>query len=74
MQRFARFRKNPSQKFARVRTPRLGDLFRRSDRDHISACVSGFRPQVDDPIGALDHFQIVLDHHDGVTAIDQPLK
>jgi hypothetical protein len=51
-----------------------GNLLRRSYSDHIAACVSCFRAKIDNPIGALDHFEIVLDHHDGMTAIDQPLK
>jgi hypothetical protein len=74
MQRFARFRKNLPQKFARVRTLRLCDLLRSSNSDHISACVSGLRPEIDNPVSTLDHFEVVLDHHDGMTAIDQPLK
>jgi hypothetical protein len=49
-------------------------LLWRSDSDDIAACVSGFGAKIHNPIGTFDHFEIVLDHHDGMTAIDQPLK
>ena len=32
------------------------------------------RPQVDDPVGRLDHFQIVLDHEHGVAGIHQAVQ
>ena len=37
----------------------------------LAAAVAAFRPQVDDPVGGLDHLQIVLDHHHGVAGVDQ---
>ena len=74
MQRFKGFRKHVSQEFPRVRLLYLGDLLRRSGCNHFAACLSRFRTEIDDPIGALDHFQIVFDHHDRMSAIDQPLK
>ena len=36
-----------------------------------AAAVAPLRPKVDDVIGALDHFQVVLDDDDGVALIDQ---
>jgi hypothetical protein len=33
---------------------------------------TGFRTQIDDPVGGLDHVQIVLDHHHRVAQVDQP--
>src|SRR5688572_12708451 len=36
--------------------------------------VATLRTQVDDPVGRLDHFQIVLDDHDRVASIDQPVQ
>ena len=46
----------------------------RSLGDHLPALVPSFRPQVDDPIGGLDHVQIVLDDDDGVAGIRQAVK
>ena len=39
----------------------LDDLFRRALRHDHAAAVTAFRAQVDDPVGALDHVQVVLD-------------
>ena len=52
----------------------LGNLLRRSHGDHFAALIASFRAEIDDPIRALDHFQIVLDHDERVTGIDQSLK
>ncbi len=42
----------------------LSDIFWRSLGDNLSASFAAFRPQIDNPIGALNHFHIMLDHHD----------
>ena len=39
----------------------LGDGFRRAFRDDLAASLAAFRAQVNDPIGGLDHVQVVLD-------------
>ena len=56
----------------RMLNPR--DLLRRSNRDDFAASFTSFRAEIDDPVGAFDHFKVVLDHHDGMPTIDQPLK
>ena len=63
-----------TQKLPSVRIFYLRNLLWSSDSDDIAAFVSCFRTEVDNPIGALDHFEIVLNHHDGMTAVDQSLK
>ncbi len=36
--------------------------------------MAPFRAEVDDVIGRLDHVQVVLDHHDRMAGIDQPVQ
>ena len=43
-------------------------------RDDFAAFVAAFRPEIDDPVGALDHLEVVLDHDDRIARFDQPLK
>ena len=52
----------------------LRDLLRRSGCDHFATVVARFRPKIDNPIGGLNHFEIMFDHDDRVTAIDEALK
>jgi len=51
-----------------------GDIFGRAARDDVTAFVTGFGPQVNDPIGALDDVEVVLDDQHRMTGIDQTLK
>jgi hypothetical protein len=37
----------------------------------LAAAVAAFGAEVDDPVGGLDDFEIVLDHHHGVALLDQ---
>ena len=37
----------------------------------MSAAIATFGAEVDDPVGGLDDFEIVLDHHDGIALINQ---
>src|SRR5437773_7925613 len=43
-------------------------------RDDVTAFVPGFGPQVNDPIGALDDVEVVLDDQHRMTGIDETLK
>ena len=52
----------------------FGNLLRRSHGAHFTALIASFRTEIDDPIRALDHFQIVLDHDQRVTGIGQSLE
>ena len=53
---------------------RLSDRFRRTGCHDAPAAVATFRAQVDDPVGGLDHIQVVLDHHDRVARVAQPVQ
>ena len=44
----------------------LRDGLRRALRDDLAAGVAAFRPEINDPIGGLDHVQVVLDDEEGV--------
>src|SRR6202030_4731977 len=61
-------------KAPRVRVVDPCDLLRCSDTNDFAAFISGFRSEIDNPIGALNHFKIVLDDDDRVPAIDQSLE
>ena len=50
------------------------NCLRRPRRDELPALVARLGPEIDDPVGAFDDFEIVLDHDQRVAAVDQPLK
>ncbi len=50
------------------------ELLWSSHSHDFAAGIARFRAEIDDPISALDYFQVVLDHHDRMSAIDQSLK
>ena len=50
------------------------DLLRRAGGDHVAALLARLGPEVDHPIGRLDHIQVVLDHDHRVAQIDQPIE
>ena len=54
-----------------VRVFQLGDHFWRAGADEVSAAFAAFRAEVDDPVGGLDDFKVVLDHDDGSASIDE---
>ena len=56
---------------AGVRRRVLDDLLGRPDRDDLPALFAAFRPEVDDPVGGLDHVEIVLDHEQAVARLQQ---
>ena len=39
-----------------------------------AALLPALRTQVDEPVGGLDDVEVVLDHDDGVAAVDQPVQ
>ena len=49
----------------------LGHVLGRAFGDDAAAAVAAFGAEVQDPVGGLDHFQIVLDDDDGVACIRQ---
>ncbi len=52
----------------------LDDLFRRSFGDDPAPFVSRFGAQVDNPVGRLDHVEIVLDDDDRVALLDEAVE
>ena len=50
------------------------NLLRRSARHDVPAVRARFRAQVDDPVGRLDHVEIVLDHDDRVALVDEAIE
>ena len=52
---------------------RLRDVLRSADGDDLAASRAAERAHVDDPIGACDHFQVVLDQHDRIAGIAKPI-
>jgi uncharacterized protein len=51
-----------------------GDVFRGPDGDDQAAPVAALGAQVDDPVGGLDHVQVVLDDHEGVALVAQAVQ
>ena len=70
----AALRRTFRKKFSGVRVLDSRNLLRRSGGDDFTARITSFRAEIDDPIGALDHLQIVLDHHERMPAIHQALE
>src|ERR1700758_638375 len=65
---------NALQKLSGMRVPGLRNLFGRSGRDDFPTRITSFRAEIDDPISALNHLQIVLDDHERMPAIHKALE
>src|SRR5579883_1812018 len=52
----------------------FGYHFGRTYRDHVAAGIAALRPQINQPVGAFDDFQIVFDHDDGVARVYESLQ
>ena len=50
------------------------NFFGRSGCHDFTTRTTSFRAEIDDPIGALNHLQIVLDHHERMPAIHKALE
>ena len=70
----ARAPQNVREKLSGVRIFGCRNLFGRSGGDDFTARITSFRAEIDDPIGALNHLQIVLDHHERMPAIHKALE
>src|SRR5438128_1820606 len=51
-----------------------GATRRRGGRDQLAARVAAFRAEIDDPVGLLDHVEVVLDHEHRVARVDEALQ
>ncbi len=52
----------------------LGDLLGRALGDDPPAPEAARRPQLDQPVGRLDHVEVVLDDEDRVARVDEPME
>ena len=52
----------------------LDDVFRSAHRDDLATADTAFRAQIDNPVGQLDHIEIVLDQHQSVTLLQQAVE
>lgn len=52
----------------------LRHLLGRPHRNDLATLGATFRPKVHQPVGGLDHVQIVLDHHHGVAVIAKTMQ
>ena len=48
-------------------------IFRGSCRNDLATLVTALGTEVDDPIGAATHVEVVLDHQDRIPLVDKPL-
>src|SRR5262245_23454143 len=53
---------------------RLCGLFRSSARDDPAAGLAALGPEVDDPVRALDHVEVVLDDHERVAGVGEAIQ
>ena len=59
---------------SRVRFRDFGDFFRRADSDDAAPVHAAFRPQVDEIIGGLNHFQIVFHDDNSIAGINEAVQ
>ena len=51
-----------------------GEFLRGTSREDLASTVTTFRAEVDDPVAALDHFEVVFDDHERVAGVGEPLE
>ena len=52
----------------------LRHLLRRSLSDQLATTIATIWPEIDHPVGGLDHVKVVLDHDDAVSAINKSVQ
>src|SRR5689334_12788771 len=62
---------NATQKSPGVRHGSVGNRLRRANGNDSSAGVAAFGPKIDNPIGALDHVEVVLDDDNRTARFEQ---
>src|SRR3954447_2991572 len=67
-------RQRLAQEAAGMALRRLDDVLRPTGRDDLAASIASLRPHIDDPIRRLDHFEIVLDHDNRISLLDQLMQ
>src|SRR6185503_17400863 len=56
---------------AGMRTLRTDDLRRGSNSNYLTAAIAALGTEIDDVVGALDHFQVMLDDDDRMALVDE---
>jgi hypothetical protein len=64
----------PAERAAGMRLRAAGDRFRCARDDQLAALMTAFGTQIEDPVGALDDIEMMLDHEHGMPSLDQPLE
>ena len=59
------------QRLAGMRRRMQHHIFRRAIGHHLATCVATLRPQINQPIRCANHIQVVLNHHQRMTRIQQ---
>src|SRR4051812_40200274 len=49
-------------------------IFRRSGGDEISSALPAFGTEINQPVGGFNDIEIMLNDHDGVSCVDEPLQ
>ena len=49
-------------------------FFRRAFGNDLAAAFAAFRAKIDDPVGGLDHIQVMLDHDHRIAMVAQPMQ
>src|SRR5579872_3594917 len=62
------------QELPGIRTPLAHDVFGRAGGDDFAAAIAAFGAEVDDPVGGLDDFEVVLDDEDRIARLDQRVQ
>ena len=58
----------------RITPPLLRHRFRCTDRHYLAPAHAALRPQIDQPVRRLDHFQVMLDHNDRIPLLHQRVE
>ena len=64
----------PSEVSPSVALPATGDLLRRPGGHETAPGGTPIRAQIDDPVGRLDHLDVVLDDDDRVAPLDEAMQ
>ena len=68
------FRKHRRKVLTRFRLLAFCNLFRCTSRNNFTAVDTRIRAQIDNPVGALDHIQVVFDNHDAIAEATQAIQ
>src|SRR3979411_1752682 len=65
---------NAGENLSRIRFLHSGNLLWCALRDDAASAFAAFGPEVDDPVGLLDHVHVVLDDQDCVAEIGEAIQ